>query len=115
MIRIEPAQEGQTISAPVGEVLETALGEKPTTGHRWEVTSPGTPVCSLQDSSSVPSSRLVGAGGIRRFTFRVEQPGEVEIRLVYRRAWETDKPPLREFRFRVRGLPELGPGASRPR
>ena len=103
MIRVDESHAGQTVSGAVGETLEVVLGEKPTTGHLWELLSGGAPVCSLVDSSFAPSSALPGAGGLRRWTFRLEQTGDSEIALVHRRAWEGSAAPGREFRFRVRG------------
>ena len=102
MTRVDETHSGQTIREAVGETVELSLGERPTTGHLWEVVSDGDPVCSLQGSSFAPSSGRPGAGGVRRWTFRVDRPGDAEIALVYRRPWEKAARG-REFRLRVRG------------
>ncbi len=112
MTRVDETHSGQTVREAVGETVELSLGEKPTTGHLWEVVSGGDPVCSLQGTSFAPSSGRPGAGGVRRWTFRVDRSGLAEIALVYRRAWETAAP-AREFRIRVRGVTpsaDRGPG-----
>jgi len=100
--RLDESHSGQTLRAAVGETLELSLGEKPTTGHRWEVVSSGDPVCSLRETSFAPTSMRPGGGGVRRFAFDLEGAGEGEIVLVYRRAWEKGKG-AREFRLRVLG------------
>lgn len=112
MTRVDETHSGQTIREAVGETIELSLGERPTTGHLWEVVSGGDPVCSLQGSSFAPSSGRPGAGGVRRWTFRVDRPGDAEIALVYRRPWEKAARD-REFHIRVRGLTppaDRGPG-----
>ena len=42
-------------------------------------------------------SKLMGAGGIKTFTFEAQGSGKTVIKLVYHRSWETDVPPEKEF------------------
>ena len=52
-----------------------------------------------------PDSSLAGAGG--RFTFRLlaNAPGTSPLRLVYRRPWEKEVPPLQYFDLAVTVFP----------
>ncbi len=90
----------------VGGFLDIALPSNASTGYGWELVETGAPM--LRQATPPPSAGdtpsnppMPGAGGIARWRFVAEQPGTAEVRLVYRRSWEKDVPPVREARYRV--------------
>lgn len=76
-------------SARVGDRIRVTLQENPTTGYRWEHhVDPGV-VREVDDRFEGPTSPR-GAGGVRVMIFEACSPGQVELRLVERRSWETE-------------------------
>ncbi len=92
---LKEADHGKTNKVPVGTVIEITLSGNPTTGYEWGIQS-FTSNCLAklgemeyrQDEVSGPRPR-VGIGGKYRFKFKAVSPGQADIRLVYRRSWET--------------------------
>ncbi len=72
----------------VGDVLVVALAESPTTGYQWQAEFDSGRLQATDDRFETASD-LRGAPGVRRLTFRALAPGETELRLTNRRAWES--------------------------
>lgn len=84
---------GQRVGVQVGEAVEVALAENPTTAYRWHpVESPG--LDQVDDRYDGPTQPR-GAAGTRRLTFRAQRPGPVRLRIVLQRSWQPD--PVDEF------------------
>ncbi len=88
MREITKTDSGKELHAEIGEVFELRLPENPTTGYRWELRSHGDPVLELAEDAFAPSGDAVGAGGMRRWTFRILRAGVARLELVQRRSWE---------------------------
>ena len=103
MLRVDQKSNNTEVVLVVGQELEVALPENPTTGFRWESLSSGEPSCVLLDNAFDPPSPAVpGRGGTRRWHFKGEREGSGHIELVYRRATERDQPPAQTFKITVR-------------
>ena len=103
MLRVDQKSNNTEVVLAVGQELEIALAENPTTGFRWELLSSGEPSCVLVDNVFDPPSPVVpGRGGTRRWHFRGAREGSGRIELVYRRATERDKPPAQTFNITAR-------------
>ena len=81
MTKVDQSFNNRSVTVPVGGMLELDLKENPTTGYRWTLTGPGTPVCELKTDDFVPAGRALGAGGTRSFTFAIRQAGEATLSL----------------------------------
>jgi inhibitor of cysteine peptidase len=88
MLQIDKNQTGAEVEVPLGEQIELRLGENPTTGYRWYVRSSIEPVLSILEDTFEPSSRGVGAGGIRCWRLRGVREGTARLELEHRRSWE---------------------------
>ncbi len=94
-MQLEAADNGSRFNAHVGDTIEIALDENPTTGYRWTMT-PSTAIQLLQDSvfAADPSP---GAGGRRHFRLSVLQRGEYPLLLRYERPWEGERSAIARF------------------
>lgn len=89
------------VQTSVGEEFEVALEGVPTSGFSWEpALTEETRVTFLGDDVDAPVERL-GGPALQRFRFSAREAGEVELRFVYRRPWES-RPPVEERTIRVR-------------
>jgi inhibitor of cysteine peptidase len=94
-VRLTEADNGSTNSLKAGGEIEIVLKGNPTTGYAWDLCSFASnkleqvkPAEYRQDAQ--PGKNLmVGVGGKFVFRFKAVQEGEGNIRLIYRRSWET--------------------------
>ena len=100
MLEVDDSFDGREIELPVGDELEVALKENPTTGFQWVVESMAKPVCTLADDNFKPGEAR-GSGGVHRWRLKAKEKGEGKISLHYQRSWET-KAPARTFTLTVR-------------
>ena len=101
---VRPQGKGP-VSLRVGQVLEIALMANASTGYQWEFTSDGAPVLARTTGPATPPPMdtqppMPGAPSLARWWFRAEKPGEVTVRMVYRRSWET-VPPVEVVEYEV--------------
>jgi predicted secreted protein len=82
------------IRAVQGETFEVALEGVPGSGYRWEAELPEgmSPVALLGEETEARDPAKVGGAAIQRFRFEALEPGELELRFVYRRPWKTGTP-----------------------
>lgn len=100
-VTVGPAANGTTVRLHVGDRLVVRLPGNPTTGYRWSALRVPAPL-RLLSSVYVPSQpKRLGQGGTYVFRFAAGR-GSGTLKLVYRRPWETKKPPLRTFTLTVR-------------
>lgn len=78
----------RVISVRVGEDFVVALAANPTTGYRWEPHFDAA-LLQLLDGHFAGSGPGIGSGGTERFRFRAIAAGEDDLRMIYRRPWET--------------------------
>ncbi|MBP9041744.1 MAG: protease inhibitor I42 family protein [Anaerolineaceae bacterium] len=97
-VKIGADANGQTIELAAGQKLVLSLESNPTTGFDWEVSEIDEAVIKQSGESEYKSeSDLLGAGGVRTFTFKAVAAGTSTLKLVYHRSWEKDIPPEQEF------------------
>jgi inhibitor of cysteine peptidase len=102
MLRVDQKSNNTETVLVVGQALEIALSENPTTGFKWELKAGGEPACIPRGHSFDASPAGIGRSGTRRWRFDAARTGTGSIELVYRRAWEQDKPPAQVFRLTIR-------------
>lgn len=76
------------VTAAIGDLVEIALRENPSTGYRWEISKFDGRIVSPEESSFSVAPGAIGAAGRRRMTFRTRDSGAGRIELVLRRSWE---------------------------
>ena len=99
---------GRTLHLKRGDVITVQLVSNPTTGFQWEFGTPAPDknVVSLREDRFIPpKGELCGAPGRRSLTFQAEGAGKTDVRLIYVRPWEKDRPPAEDFSltFEVEG------------
>lgn len=97
-------QDGGSVELKTGAMLEVRLASNITTGFSWQLLDLQSGVLVQQGAAvyeeNKPGSSL-GAGGVDIFRFKAAQPGEIVLKLVYRRLWETDVEPEDTFELLV--------------
>ena len=98
-VELTEKDNGSRVQLEVGEDLVLRLEAIPGAGYIWSVTvdigrilSPvGEPVFERRDPG------LMGGVEYQVFTYKVISAGTLPLRYEYRRPWEKQKPPEREF------------------
>ena len=94
----DEADNGQTVTMKVGDMLQLMLAENPTTGYTWAiVTNDGDVLASSGEPAYEVESDAIGAGGTRTFMFQAAAPGTSVLQLVNARQWETAVEPAETF------------------
>lgn len=92
---------GSTVAVAVGDVIAIELAGNPTTGYQWQLQEVrGTAVDrrgKVEYRQSTAGKGVAGAGGVFCASFAAVRKGEATVVLAYRRPWEKDKEPLRQF------------------
>ncbi len=74
-------------------IILIALESNPTTGYSWEASYDETMLELVEETyelGAYAEQGVVGAGGTELFRFKALVSGEVEITMVYKRAWEEE-------------------------
>ena len=82
---VEGTTEEMTVT--LGDTFTIELDSNPTTGYAWQAQF-DQEYLELVDTEFEPSSGLLGAGGVERFTFRALSEGDTELTMLYKRSWE---------------------------
>ena len=95
---------GRILTLKPGDTFRIALQSNPTTGFNWiEAGKTDTDVIRLTAKRFVSAQKqqnLDGAPGETEFIYQAVGPGETEIRLNYKRSWETVVPD-KTFRLKI--------------
>jgi len=95
--------DGKKLTLSLNETIEVRLHGNPTTGYHWGLAKlEGDAVAQVggmryESDATRATRRMTGVGGTFIATFKAVKPGEADLTLEYRRAWEKDKPPLETF------------------
>ena len=104
-VEVNEDNNGGQIELERGQVLVVSLESNPSTGYRWEPSKNnksvlqqlGKPEFKASETSDPP---MVGAGGREIFRFKAVSAGQMNLELVYHRAWENAEP-LKTFSIQV--------------
>jgi inhibitor of cysteine peptidase len=137
-IRLSAEDHGRRVQLREGEALVISLEANPSTGYAWQVdrrplaaqsqsilvqTGESFDTSRDQGSTDVEPSAMMplvlGAPEIQTLRFQAAQSGQATLRLVYRRPWEENIPPVEEFSLSVEAIgpftqPPPTPMASAP-
>jgi inhibitor of cysteine peptidase len=101
-LALEADDNGNEITLNKGQTLTIKLEANPTTGYTWEVVeTEGAILRQVGDPEFEADSDLLGAPGTQTLSFEAAEAGQMELRLVYHRPWETDVEPLETFSVQV--------------
>ncbi len=101
-LALEADDNGQEIAIQRGQVLVISLPANPSTGYTWEmVEAEGAILRQVGEPEFKAQSDLVGAPGTLTLRFEAAEAGQMELRLVYHRPWETGVDPLDSFTVQV--------------
>jgi len=93
---------GHDFTICVGEEFSIRLQGNPTTGYLWEVAANDPAVLKQKgEIVFVADNDRMGAGGQLIFRFVPRGVGSVRLKLVYRRPWEKEIPPIKAFEVTV--------------
>jgi len=90
MPTVNESMNGSAIEIQLGGELDLSLSENSTTGYRWSMLDPGTPVLQLEQETREPPTTRPGAGTARRWRFRAVARGAADVRLRHGRSWGDD-------------------------
>jgi len=102
MLTVTRNDNNSQVAVSVGQEVQIALSENPTTGFRWQVQSWGKPVLEFVQEDFDSAGPGVGRGGTRRWRFKAVQEGSAGIDMTYRRPSDPDQSPAETFRLTVR-------------
>ena len=97
--------DGGAVVLKQGDTLVVTLEANPSTGYRWQtVAGTGTVLTPLGTPDYLPdklAAGMVGAPGDMVFRYRAAAPGQTDLVLDYRRAFETGVAPAKSVRYAV--------------
>ena len=107
---VRASESGRPLRPKVGDQICVQLVEAPSTGYRWRPTegSDSGDAHVLAPKADVYEPKQVGAyggDGIRKLTFSVTSPGRAALAFDKRRAWESPRSVIEEFRAEVECQP----------
>jgi inhibitor of cysteine peptidase len=97
ILQFDESHHGDTLRLAPRQIFEIELGSNPTTGYRWHWVEQDTTMLSLEDREYQPAAEKIGAAGIERFTFKTQNEGKTELKLLYRRSWEDKQAAMDSF------------------
>jgi inhibitor of cysteine peptidase len=101
-LALEGEDNGREITLQKGQTLTIKLEGNPTTGYSWEVVeTEGAILQQAGEPEFEAESDLLGAPGTQTLRFEAVDTGQMELKLGYRRSWETDVEPLETFTVHV--------------
>lgn len=97
--------EDTDIQAKVGDQFVIELESNATTGFQWGISGSLNPsVVSKVRSTYVAgpnAQKMVGAGGVERWTFKALGKGTAKIAMIYTQPWEKTTKPAKSVTFNV--------------
>jgi predicted secreted protein len=105
-VRINAAQDGQTVQVAVNQRFAVELVGTPTAGYVWQAAQMPAFVTRAGDASgpTITAQNQPGYAGGNHWEvlmFAATGPGTGELVLEQRRPWETNEPPAHTFRVTI--------------
>jgi inhibitor of cysteine peptidase len=104
-VRVDEANDGETIEIDSGGTLIVSLPSNPTTGYAWSISDPTGGLEQQGSAQYVPASTttpLLGSAGTEVFRFKARSAGEYNLSFAYARSFEPNVPPIDTFRITVK-------------
>jgi len=101
-LALEAKDDGNQITLQKAQTLTVKLEANPTTGYTWEMVEPeGAILRQVGEPEFNADSELLGAPGTLTLRFEAVEAGQMDLKLVYHRRWETGVEPLETFTVQV--------------
>ena len=101
-VTVTERDSGHTIHLNTGDTLVVVLNSNSSTGYSWQLQPRKKGVLKrISTDQAASGGNLLGAGGETILRFRAERSGHTRLHLLYRRPFEQDTPPAREFEISV--------------
>ena len=108
-VSVTQDDSGSSVTVPERGTLQVSLVGNPSTGYSWTVTDDaggilkqiGEPTVAPVDPNASPSGQAVGASQRQTFQFDAAKTGSGELKMEYKRSWETTVPPETTFTLDV--------------
>lgn len=98
----DEADNGQSVTMEVGDMLQIMLDENQTTGYLWSIVTNDEGVLALSGEPAYEvESDAIGAGGTKTFLFEAIGPGTSVLRMVNALEQETAVEPVETFELTV--------------
>lgn len=98
----DEADNGQTVTMSVGDMLQIMLDENQTTGYLWSIVTNDVSVLALSGEPAYEvESDAIGAGGTITFMFQAVGPGASTLRMVNAMQQDTAVTPAETFELTV--------------
>lgn len=102
---IDHTYNGKTIDVKEGSNFEIVLESNPTTGYDWYLAESlaleNVELIGSKYEQDPKGKEVMGAGGLKTFTFRAIKSGQATISLEYKREFEKDIEPIDRFSLEV--------------
>ena len=104
-VKLDDTHNGSQKEIARGQTLLTTLESNPTTGYSWQVAEIDQVILrqvgDAEYKSAASNPSMVGTGGTETFRFETAGTGTTSLKLVYRRPWEKDVPPIKTYTVQV--------------
>ena len=97
-LKLDTSANGSLVELVEGQQLIVSLPGNPSTGYSWGIVALPSELATVggatfSSASQATSPAVVGAGGTMSLTFRATTAGAGDLKLEYRRPWETTAAP----------------------
>lgn len=107
-VSVDETDNGGAVTVPARGTLQVSLVGNPSTGYSWNVVDDaggileqiGEPTTQEVDSGAPPGT-AVGQSVRQTFQFDAVKSGSGELKMEYKRSWETTVPPEKEYSITV--------------
>ena len=104
-LTLDKNSNGKTVEMASGQRLTIKLKGNATTGYSWILNKYNKKLVKfINVNYVVDNNKLLGSGGTWVTNFQVLKPGRSEIRFIYKRPWEKDKPPSEKFFVEIKAI-----------
>lgn len=101
VMKLTENDAGKTVELRVGDELEILLPGNPATGYAWEVSSLDSSVLKPDKSEYLHGNQAIGSGGMEVIRLHAICEGSGELKLIYHRPFERNKPPLKTLAVNI--------------
>lgn len=96
-VRLTTADAGRSVELSIGQILEVALEENPTTGYVWELETVDRDILQPVQTDYLVNQNSIGSGGTAIFRFKAGREGRTFLKLICHRSFEKDSKPIGTF------------------
>lgn len=101
VIRVNGHDSGKVVNLAIGDAVEVYLESNPTTGYQWIVEQLDQAVLKQVKFGFTTASGAVGGDHDEVMRFEALKKAQTLLRLVYRRSFEKDVPPIKSFNLSI--------------